>query len=50
MLSNPHSTGRLMLEAKMKDFGKIKFCVFTKVLRIETPSAGEFIRYPIKKE
>jgi len=28
----------------MKDFGKIKFCVFTKVLRIETPSAGEFIR------
>jgi hypothetical protein len=38
-LANPHSTGRLMLAAKMKDFGKIKVCVFTKDLRIETPSS-----------
>jgi len=42
--TNPHSTGRLMLAAKMTIFGKIKFCVFTKDLRIETPSSGEFIR------
>jgi hypothetical protein len=45
MKYNPHSTGRLMLAAKMKNFGKIKFCVFTKELRIKTPStSGEFIR------
>jgi len=52
--SNHHSTGRLMLVAKMKDIGKIMVRVFTKDLRIETPSAtptfhyggqaGEFIR------
>jgi len=34
-----------MLVAKMKDIGKIMVRVFTKDLRIETPSAGEFIRY-----
>jgi len=43
-LHNPHSTGRLMLVAKMKDIGKIMVRVFTKDLRIETQSAGEFIR------
>jgi len=45
-LPNPHSTGRLNLAAKMKDFGKIMMRVFTKDLRIESPStSGEFIRY-----
>ena len=34
-----------MLVAKMKDFGKIMVRVFTKDLRIDSPSAGEFIRY-----
>ena len=34
-----------MLVAKMKDIGKIMVRVFTKDLRIETPSAGEFIRW-----
>jgi len=34
-----------MLAAKMTIFGKIKFCVFTKVCCQDTPSAGEFIRY-----
>jgi len=38
-----------MLAAKMTIFGKIKFCVFTKDLRIETPSSGEFIRYTCNK-
>jgi len=52
--SNHHSTGRLNLAAKMTNFGKKKMRVFTKDLRIETPSstptfhyggqAGEFIR------
>jgi hypothetical protein len=32
------------LAAKMKDFGKKKFCVFTKVCCQDSPSAGEFIR------
>jgi len=45
MLANPHSTGRLNLAAKMKDFGKIKFCIFTNAPCLDTPSAGEFIRY-----
>jgi hypothetical protein len=35
------------LAAKMKDFGKIMVKVFTKYLRIETPSAGEFIRWSV---
>ena len=44
-LPNPHSTGRLMLGAKMTIFGKIMVRVFTKDLRIESPStSGEFIR------
>ena len=35
-----------MLEAKMKDFGKIMVSVFTKDLRMDSPStSGEFIRY-----
>jgi hypothetical protein len=42
--ANPHSTGRLNLAAKINDFGKIMVRVFTKDLRIESPSAGEFIR------
>jgi len=50
---NPHSTGRLMLAAKMKDFGKIMMRFFTKDFRMDLPSsrlksvggqAGEFIR------
>ena len=45
MLANPHSTGRLNLAAKMKDFGKIKFCIFTNAPCLDTPSAGEFIRW-----
>jgi len=53
LLSNPHSTGRLMLAAKMKDFGKIMMRFFTKDFRMDLPSsrlksvggqAGEFIR------
>ena len=44
LLSNPHSTGRLMLAAKMNDFGKIKFCVFTNAPCLDSPSSGEFIR------
>ena len=44
-LANPHSTGRLMLAAKMKDFGKIKFRVFTNAPCLDSPSSGEFIRW-----
>ena len=45
-LHNPHSTGRLMLAAKMKDFGKIMVRFFTIDLRIDSPStSGEFIRW-----
>jgi hypothetical protein len=33
-----------MLAAKMKDFGKIMVRVFTKDLRMDSPSSGEFIR------
>ena len=36
-----------MLVAKMKDFGKIMVRVFTKDLRIDSPSAGEFIRWSV---
>jgi hypothetical protein len=42
---NPHSTGRLNLAAKMMIFGKIMFRVFTNAPCLDTPSAGEFIRY-----
>ncbi|MBT6936864.1 MAG: hypothetical protein HN982_04690 [Candidatus Marinimicrobia bacterium] len=43
---NPGRGIRLMLEAKMKDFGKIMVSVFTKDLRMDSPStSGEFIRW-----
>jgi len=46
LLANPHSTGRLMLAAKMKDFSKIMMRALTKDLRINSPStSGEFIRW-----
>jgi len=45
MLANPHSTGRLNLAAKMNDFGKIMFRVFTNAPCLDSPSAGELIRY-----
>ncbi len=55
MFSNPHSThrqggagGRLNLAAKIKNFGKIMVRVFTNDLRIESPSAGEFILLAMK--
>jgi hypothetical protein len=31
----------------MTIFGKIKFCVFTKVCCQDSPSAGEFIRWSV---
>jgi len=43
-LANPHSTGRLNMAAEIKDFGKIKFCVFTNAPYWDSPSSGEFIR------
>ncbi len=53
--ANPHSTGRLNLAAKMNDFGKIMFRVFTNTPWLDSPSsmptfqyggqAGEFIRW-----
>ena len=40
-----------MLEAKMKDFGKIMVSVFTKDLRMDSPStSGEFIRYKVLQQ
>ena len=44
---NPHSTGRLNLAAKMMIFGKIMFRVFTNAPCLDTPSAGEFIRWSV---
>jgi len=49
MLANPHSTGRLNLAAKMNDFGKIMFRVFTNAPCLDKPSSGEFIRYVSKE-
>jgi len=41
---NHHSTGRLMLAMEMKHFCKIMVIVFTKDLRMDSPStSGEFI-------
>jgi len=45
MLPNPHSTGRLNLAAKMKDYGKIMSRVFTNTPWSDSPSAGELIRW-----
>jgi hypothetical protein len=38
-----------MLAAKMTIFGKIMKSVYTKDLGMDSPSAGEFIRWPTLK-
>ena len=50
MKYNPHSTGRLNLAAKMTIFGKIMGRVFTNAPCLDSPSAGEFIRYKVLQQ